>query len=84
MMEESMSNELTEHEKPDDDEGVDVTSGDLPRQEQLATDLELIEGGVVRTLDGDIAGDEFQQDAQNYKILLAKIDNMMEELGLDG
>ncbi|KXS99711.1 hypothetical protein AC578_9878 [Pseudocercospora eumusae] len=84
MMEESISNELTEHEKPDDDEGVDVTPGDMPRQKQLPTDLELIEGGVVRTLDGDIAGDEFQQDAQNYKILLAKIDNMMEELGLDG
>ncbi|KAF7195487.1 BTB/POZ domain-containing protein 3 [Pseudocercospora fuligena] len=84
MMEESISNELTEHEKPDDDEGVDVTSGDMQQQEQLPTDLELIEGGVVRTLDGDIAGDEFQQDAQNYKILLAKIDNMMDELGLDG
>ncbi|EME88369.1 uncharacterized protein MYCFIDRAFT_28264 [Pseudocercospora fijiensis CIRAD86] len=86
MMDESMNDELAGHAKPDeeDDEGVDVTSEDMPRQEQLPTDLELIEGGVVRTLDGDIAGDEFQQDAQNYKILLAKIDNMMEELGLDG
>ncbi|KJX95648.1 ankyrin repeat and BTB/POZ domain-containing protein [Zymoseptoria brevis] len=41
-------------------------------------------GGVVRTLDGEIAGDEFAQDAMNYQILLGKIETLMEGLGLDG
>lgn len=40
--------------------------------------------GVVRTLDGEIAGDEFAQDAINYQILLGKIEALMEGLGLDG
>ncbi|KAK3079986.1 hypothetical protein LTS18_003430, partial [Coniosporium uncinatum] len=40
--------------------------------------------GEIRTLDGEIAGDEFAQDAMNYQILLGKIDRLMEELGLDG
>lgn len=44
-----------------------------------------VEGhGVVRTLDGEIAGDEFAQDAINYQILLGKIETLMEGLGLDG
>ncbi|SMQ50189.1 unnamed protein product [Zymoseptoria tritici ST99CH_3D7] len=41
-------------------------------------------GGVVRTLDGEIAGDEFAQDAMNYQILLGKIETLMDGLGLDG
>jgi len=40
--------------------------------------------GEIRTLDGEIAGDEFAQDAMNYQILLGKIDRLMEQLGLDG
>lgn len=40
--------------------------------------------GVVRTLDGEVAGDEFAQDALNYQILLGKIETLMEGLGLDG
>ncbi|KAF2635003.1 hypothetical protein P280DRAFT_462375 [Massarina eburnea CBS 473.64] len=39
--------------------------------------------GAVRTLDGEIAGDEFAQDAINYQILLGKIDALLENLGLD-
>jgi ankyrin repeat/BTB/POZ domain-containing protein 1 len=39
--------------------------------------------GVVRTLDGEIAGDEFAQDAMNYQILLGKIDQLLEELTLE-
>jgi ankyrin repeat/BTB/POZ domain-containing protein 1 len=39
--------------------------------------------GAVRTLDGEIAGDEFAQDAINYRILLNKIDNLLEKLDLD-
>lgn len=39
--------------------------------------------GAIRTLDGEIAGDEFAQDAVNYQILLGKIDRLLENLNLD-
>ena len=39
--------------------------------------------GEVRTLDGEIAGDEFAGDAINYQILLGKIDRLLERLKLD-
>ena len=53
--------------------------------EKLGVDDDEAEGQVViRTLDGEIAGDEFAQDALNYQILLGKIDTLMETLGLDG
>jgi len=38
---------------------------------------------VIMTLDGEVAGDEFAQDAMNYQILLGKIDRLLEELKLD-
>lgn len=41
------------------------------------------EAGVIRTLDGEEAGDEFAQDALNYQILLGKIDTLLESLRLD-
>lgn len=69
--------------KAQEDEGVDIHSGLTPPESGYAPDLERTEG-VVRTLDGEIAGDEFAQDAMNYQILLGKIDTLMENLGLDG
>ncbi|KAL8964480.1 MAG: hypothetical protein Q9183_004422, partial [Haloplaca sp. 2 TL-2023] len=39
--------------------------------------------GRIRTLDGEIAGDEFAGDAINYQILLGKIDALLEKLRLD-
>ena len=39
--------------------------------------------GQIRTLDGDIASDEFAADAINYQILLGKIDKLLEKLKLD-
>ncbi|KID65872.1 ankyrin repeat and BTB/POZ domain-containing protein 1, partial [Metarhizium hybridum] len=39
--------------------------------------------GVVKTLDGEVAEDEFASDAINYQILLGKIDAMLERLKLD-
>ena len=66
------------------DEGVDMPSSDSPNasdEDQFyAPDLG---GGAVRTLDGEIAGDEFAQDAINYQILLGKIDRLLEGLKLD-
>jgi len=39
--------------------------------------------GEIRTLDGEIAGDEFAADAINYQVLLGKIDRLLEKLKLD-
>jgi ankyrin repeat/BTB/POZ domain-containing protein 1 len=61
-----------------EDEGVDIHSGTTPPQDSL--DHNTL---VIRTLDGEIAGDEFAQDAINYQILLNKIDNLLEKLTLD-
>lgn len=40
-------------------------------------------GPIIRTLDGDIVEDEFDSDAINYKILLEKLDRLLEKLNLD-
>ena len=53
-----------------DDEGY---AGSPPGVD-TAPDMEGHAEGIVRTLDGEIAGDEFAQDAMNYQILLGKID----------
>ncbi|CAO2650948.1 Nn.00g092450.m01.CDS01 [Neocucurbitaria sp. VM-36] len=42
-----------------------------------------IAAGAIRTLEGDVVGDEFAQDAMNYQILLGKIDTLLERLNLD-
>ena len=42
-----------------------------------------IAAGAIRTLDGEPVGDEFLQDAQNYQILLGKIDSLLVRLNLD-
>jgi len=62
------------------DEGVDMSSP--PREAEMQSE-EPTHEGVIRTLDGDIAGDEFEQDAMNYQILLGKIDALLENLKLD-
>uniref|UniRef100_A0A093V2P1 BTB/POZ domain-containing protein 3 n=1 Tax=Talaromyces marneffei PM1 TaxID=1077442 RepID=A0A093V2P1_TALMA len=38
---------------------------------------------IIRTLDGAIVEDEFDQDAMNYEILLDKLDRLLERLNLD-
>ncbi|KAJ9652522.1 hypothetical protein H2198_008235 [Neophaeococcomyces mojaviensis] len=66
------------------DEGVDMTSP--PREPESETEVpsdSLMTEGVIRTLDGEIAGDEFEQDAMNYQILLGKIDALLDKLKLD-
>jgi len=42
-----------------------------------------IAAGAIRTLDGEPVSDEFLADAQNYQILLGKIDTLLEKLNLD-
>lgn len=81
-----------QQQQQQEDEGVDIRSGTTPPhetdaeagdKETFAPDIEQIETGVVRTFDGEIAGDEFAQDAMNYQILLGKIDTLLENLKLD-
>ena len=62
-----------------EDEGIDVTT---PENAEHATEA-LYQAGAVRTLDGEIAGDEFAADAVNYQILLGKIERLLERLKLD-
>ncbi|EXJ80001.1 hypothetical protein A1O3_08287 [Capronia epimyces CBS 606.96] len=62
-----------------EDEGVDLT---MPEPAAIPTDA-LLQSGAVRTLDGELAGDEFAADAVNYQILLGKIDALLERLKLD-
>ncbi|RAK74728.1 ankyrin repeat and BTB/POZ domain protein [Aspergillus fijiensis CBS 313.89] len=38
---------------------------------------------VIRTLDGEVVVDEFDQDALNYQILMDKLDRILEALDLD-
>jgi ankyrin repeat and BTB/POZ domain-containing protein 1 len=63
---------------PPEDEGVDVHTPETNTEALLHTGP-----GVIRTLDGDIAGDERAADAVNYQILLGKIDTLLEKLKLD-
>jgi len=67
----------------DGDVGDDEGYAGSPPGADTAPDMEGHAEGVVRTLDGEIAGDEFAQDAMNYQILLGKIDQLLEELTLE-
>jgi hypothetical protein len=48
-----------------------------------ASDVQQSSQGMLRTLDGEEIEDEFDQDAQNYRILLGKIDGLLDKLKLD-
>jgi ankyrin repeat and BTB/POZ domain-containing protein 1 len=70
------------------DEAIDVSgSGERKAEHGKSADLDPsldpFMNGEIRTLDGDIAGDEFASDAINYQILLRKIDMLLERLKLD-
>jgi ankyrin repeat/BTB/POZ domain-containing protein 1 len=70
-----------------DDLGVKDEDGDEYLEKKgmlLGKEIEEhLAGGAIRTLDGEIAGDEFAQDAINYQILLGKIDQLLDNLNLD-
>ena len=69
--------------KPLADEGINASSEidkDAASQQYVnATAAEV----QIRTLDGEIAGDEFAGEAINYQILLGKIDGLLDKLRLD-
>ena len=70
-------------DKLPEDEGIDM--GTMPSYESVAADGDpfLENQMVIRTLDGEIAGDELEGDAINYKILLGKIEGLLGRLKLD-
>ncbi|MCJ1404427.1 hypothetical protein MMC11_007652 [Xylographa trunciseda] len=66
------------------EERWNVEKDALRNAEFTVPDMETqMASGAVRTLDGEIAGDEFARDAINYQILLGKIDALLERLKLD-
>ncbi|KAL8773477.1 MAG: hypothetical protein Q9209_001581 [Squamulea sp. 1 TL-2023] len=89
MMADEVENGLEEGQKDEriEDEGVDVDGLEAKLEKAHLGDSD--NGGVphlegtIRTLDGEIAGDEFASDAVNYQILLGKIDRLLEKLRLD-
>lgn len=66
---------------PPEDEGIDMRPTEVASPSTAGEAL--MQTGEVRTLDGEIAGDEFTADAINYRILLGKIDKLLERLKLD-
>ncbi len=76
--------------KQPDDEAIDVAPiGSVEHGTQARKapspdpESHALGGTSMRTLDGEIAGDEFSSDAVNYQILLGKIDSLLEMLKLD-
>ena len=75
--------------KTSEDEGIDVSaspggghaSSGAP-DPSANIEAQLL-SGAVRTLDGELAGDELAADAMNYQILLGKIDALLDKLKLD-
>lgn len=69
------------------DEAVDLQAPQLEptKTEKMAVDpaLNPFMNGEIKTLDGEIAGDEFAADAINYQVLLGKIDSLLDRLKLD-
>lgn len=66
------------------DEAIDMEAAPAT-EENKASDptLNPFLDGQIRTLDGDIADDEFAADAMNYQVLLGKIEKVLEKLKLD-
>lgn len=73
-----------QHQQTQEDEGIDVQPPPAENSSPIdATQTAINVPGAVRTLDGDLAGDEFASDAINYQLLLGKIDRLLERLKLD-
>ncbi|KAF7908682.1 uncharacterized protein EAF01_004437 [Botrytis porri] len=89
MMDENINE--TDEENEDEKEVIDdVTSANAVKSSTVvdinptqSSALDPMMNGQIRTLNGEIAGDEFAADAINYQTLLGKIDNLLERLKLD-
>ncbi|KKZ59898.1 hypothetical protein EMCG_05284 [[Emmonsia] crescens] len=69
-----------QHPKTPEDEAIDVSDRESPQV--IGLDSEDL-SGAFRTLDGNVAGDEFARDAADYRILLDKLDRLLEKLDLE-
>lgn len=78
---ESESHSTTANKTPED-EGIDLSNDENKIHSKDTSDQEA-HGPVIRSLDGEIAGDEFGRDAANYQILMNKLDALLEKLDLD-
>ena len=69
---------------PDGEAKLEMTASkdDAVAADKVSNTQTIVDGGL-RTLDGELAEDEFDSDALNYQILLGKIDSLLERLGLD-
>ena len=77
--------EQTTDSKAPSDESLDVSQlsiDDAPTAGRDQLDNQLV-NGTIKTLNGEIAGDELEQDAINYQILLNRIDRLLGRLKLD-
>lgn len=93
MMDENARQQGPAGEVQNGDEEVDVAIEGLSLTEAVDKQAQAEEdgngeappmtNGAIRTLDGEIAGDEFASDAMNYQILLGKIDALLDRLKLD-
>lgn len=96
MMEEEARQQNAEANAPDTEKDLDkVTKGvevlDIPghapdkrrdfpaRPAQVAHDHR----PAIKTIDGQVAEDEFSKDAMNYQILMEKLDSLLENLNLE-
>lgn len=61
----------------------DVSLVDQSADEATVPIGQQIAAGAIVNLDGDPVSDEFLQDAMNYRILLGKIDTLLEQLNLE-
>ncbi|KAL4898778.1 ankyrin repeat and BTB/POZ domain protein [Aspergillus ambiguus] len=69
-------------------EAINLSKGTPDEHEASKPMPEQLENGqghvpIIRTLNGDIAVDDFDKDAMNYQILMEKLDNILENLNLD-
>lgn len=62
---------------------VGVNVGSLLNCNTAQGDVDFVNNGAIRTLDGEMAGDELEGDAINYQILLGKIEGLLDRLKLD-
>ncbi len=64
------------------DEAIDMNPSLQETQNNGKLTLNLPPNGGMKTLDGDLAEDEFAADAINYQVLIGKIDALLERLDL--
>lgn len=99
MMEEEARQQNAETNAPDTEKDLDkVTKGvevldipgdapdkhrDLPDRPAQVAQVAHDHQPAIKTIDGQIAGDEFSKDAMNYQILMQKLDSLLENLNLD-